>query len=493
MQTNDELQARLLELLYDLLPDDEAAELRRRVDGDPAVAAAYAEIQRTAKLLADAARLQAPRITLPSVENPETAKRASGRDVRPASAAARAPLARAARWATALAAGVLLAVTAGGFFYQRGQVSQIAADHLRLVVTGPAKLQPRATNEYSVSTTSVTGAPLPVEVQYAIYAPDGHPLVENKLRTSADGRLVIAVPADLPLAKFARLDVLAVNAGKLERVQAELPVDSVHYVTHLALDKPLYQPGETVYYRSLTLGRFGLNTPQEMPIHFEMHDPSGAVVAGSPLDGVTQQGVGNGAFAIPEESAGGQFTLVARSLDGAFPEETKTFFIRRYRLPRLKKDLEFTRDSYTPGDKVIADFAAKRAEGGPAAQAALRITASVDGATVYQSTPQASPAGTQRIEFTLPAKIETGDGQLAVVIDDGGTRETIAKTIPINLGKVDVKFYPEGGDLATRWASRSTSRARSSTAPAMKPPRSRPATRAWACSSSRPRPTKRTA
>src|SRR6185295_1325421 len=30
---------------------------------------------------------------------------------------------------------------------------------------------------------------------------------------------------------------------------------------------------------------------------------------------------------------------------------------------------------------------------------------------------------------------------------DGGTRETIAKTIPVNLGKVEVKFYPEGGDL----------------------------------------------
>src|SRR5206468_1059575 len=47
----------------------------------------------------------------------------------------------------------------------------------------------------------------------------------------------------------------------------------------------------------------------------------------------------------------------------------------------------------------------------------------------------------------LPKEIEKGDGQLVVVVDDGGTRETIAKTILINLGKVDVKFYPEGGSL----------------------------------------------
>ena len=59
-----------------------------------------------------------------------------------------------------------------------------------------------------------------------------------------------------------------------------------------------------------------------------------------------------------------------------------------------------------------------------------------------------------------------------MVVDDGGTIETIAKTIPINFGKVEVKFYPEGGDLvagvenrvyftvAIRWASRCTSKGR---------------------------------
>ncbi len=36
---------------------------------------------------------------------------------------------------------------------------------------------------------------------------------------------------------------------------------------------------------------------------------------------------------------------------------------------------------------------------------------------------------------------------MAVTIDDSGIRETIAKTIPIKLGKLDVHFYPEGGDL----------------------------------------------
>ena len=100
---------------------------------------------------------------------------------------------------------------------------------------------------------------------------------------------------------------------------------------------------------------------------------------------------GAAAFLLPEEIAGGEYRLVARSLDNSCPEERRKFFIRRYRLPRLKKDLEFTRDSYAPGDKVAADFLRQAAEGGPAAAAALRITATVDGASAH---PAACPQAT---------------------------------------------------------------------------------------------------
>ena len=123
---------------------------------------------------------------------------------------------------------------------------------------------------------------------------------------------------------------------------------------------------------------------QEIPVHFEIHDPSGAAVAGSEVEGVTERGVGSGAFSLPDEIAGGEYQLVARSLDNSFPEEKRKFFVRRYRLPRLKKDLEFVKDSYTPGDKVVADFSVNRAEGGPAAEASLRVTATVDGTVVHQ-------------------------------------------------------------------------------------------------------------
>jgi hypothetical protein len=84
----------------------------------------------------------------------------------------------------------------------------------------------------------------------------------------------------------------------------------------------------------------------------------------------------------------------------------------------------------------------------------LTITATVDGQMVHQATDRASASGTYRVEFALPAAIEKGDAQLSIACDDGGVRETIAKTIPINLGKVELKFYPEGGDLVADLSNR---------------------------------------
>ncbi len=61
-----ETRQRLLELVYDLLPEGEAAELRARIEADAEMAAAYREAQETARLLAEAARL--PSAGIPAIQ-----------------------------------------------------------------------------------------------------------------------------------------------------------------------------------------------------------------------------------------------------------------------------------------------------------------------------------------------------------------------------------------------------------------------------------------
>jgi len=466
MTDREQLDQGLLEFIYDLLPDNEAAALSSQITSDPDVARAYAEVRQQADVLAAAAKIEGPLVQLRRPAEQNTAP-AGGRE--PPSGRAESmqttaapwvsPWARAANWFVGLAATLLIGTVC--YVYVRSDSpinpravasaeSELAERHLRLVVTGPGRLQADTTNYFTVATSAANGAPLSAEVEYVVYSPAGKPLLEEEAQTDEEGRLQITLPRELGLVTNSRLEVLAFrDADNSHRTRTPLEVEPIRYATQLSLDKPLYRPGETVYYRSLTLSRFGMVADREMPIHFEILDPAGGIVPESALEGVTEQGVGSGAFDVPPHLPGGTYTLVVRSLHDTFPEERREFSIRQYRTPRLKKELEFARDSYAPGDTVVADFSAKRAEGGPVADAGLRILVTVDEqqVPVENPTPKTTSAGTCQVRFQLPEQIDKGAGTLVVVVDDGGTRETIAKTIPINLGKVEVQFYPEGGDL----------------------------------------------
>ena len=263
------------------------------------------------------------------------------------------------------------------------------------------------------------------------------------LKTDATGKASYLVPPNLKLPQNATLHVTSSN----RKTNLVIPLEPTRCLTYLNVDKPVYRPGETLRFRSLTLERFSLRPDVNLPIRFEMLVPSGAVVTGAFTDGITDRGVGNGEFLIPTSAPGGEYTLVAKSLDGFFPNETRKIQVRNYRVPRFKKDIEFERRSYGAGDTVKADFEAIRAEGGPLVEQSVNVTAKVDGEIVFEKKTQTDASGTCTVSFNLPEHISKGSGQVSFAIDDGGTQEVQSKTIPIQLGKVVVDFYPEGGYL----------------------------------------------
>ena len=88
------------------------------------------------------------------------------------------------------------------------------------------------------------------------------------------------------------------------------------YVTHLTTDRPMYRPGETVRFRSLTLERFSLK-PAHQPFHLRYRilgprneeiykaDVASEVVVGNqkaPVRGPKNEnlfGIGTGEFTLP--------------------------------------------------------------------------------------------------------------------------------------------------------------------------------------------------
>ncbi len=234
---------------------------------------------------------------------------------------------------------------------------------------------------------------------------------------------------------------------------------------HLSTDKPIYRVGERVYVRGVMLGAID-HSPYKAAswAMVEIRGPKGDIVA----SGQSQMpdAILSFAWDVPAEQAGGEYTCKASfPMTGDAPAERK-FDIRAYRAPRLKTQIVFLRDGYGPGDVVRATLHAERAEGGTPAGAGVTVLARVDGAEVHRGPAVIDAHGNCAVSFPLPNDIARGEGTLALVITDGGVVETASKSIPILLQTVDLKIFPEGGDLVAGLENRVYFQART---PADKP------------------------
>src|SRR5262249_11314918 len=157
---------------------------------------------------------------------------------------------------------------------------------------------------------------------------------------------------------------------------------------------------------------------------------------------------------LEPRAPGGEYALTVRDAFGRFAPQTRKFVVHSYSRHRLAKTLDFSRSSYGPGDTVLATCRATRAEGGPLPECPVRATLTVDG-RAFQ--PDGRPGerpfagrtdadGTVLVRFKLPRQIERGQASLTVTFDDGGP-ESLTRTVPVVLKKLEVEFFPEGGDL----------------------------------------------
>src|SRR5262249_10830498 len=145
------------------------------------------------------------------------------------------------------------------------------------------------------------------------------------------------------------------------------------YVTHLATDKPLYQPGETIRFRSLTLDRSSLQPPaHDLHLKFRLRDPGDAIVPldegnGRVLIGLQPvlgpdkkplRGIGVGEYTLGSDAAGGEYKLDLLEVESGTRKEvlleTRKFIVNKYVPDTFEKKLEFDGKSYGAGEFVQA-------------------------------------------------------------------------------------------------------------------------------------------
>ena len=212
---------------------------------------------------------------------------------------------------------------------------------------------------------------------------------------------------------------------------------------YLQVDKPLYQPGETVWFRAAFRNTKDMTAASQFGVTVQLVSPKGSVVAQKRV--MTTDGVVANDFGIPEGSEGGEYALQFIGDEGT--QEKRAIIIAAYEAPRLKKDLEFIRKAYGPGDSVAAAVSVARSTGEPFAGRKLTFVVTVDDNDVARATITTDDKGNALAKFRLPDRIAREDGLLTILADDGGVTESIQKRIPIVLGQLDFAMFPEGGDL----------------------------------------------
>ncbi len=174
------------------------------------------------------------------------------------------------------------------------------------------------------------------------------------------------------------------------------------------------------------------------------------------------RGIGVGEYTIPADAPGGEYKLDLYEVDSATRQEllieTRKFIVNRYVPDTFEKKLEFDGKSYGPGDAVQARIEVSRTAGGPMKNATAQVVASVDGKNFHdqKGAPLAVEPGGKavlNVRFKLPADLfeKAKDGvpnaALSVTITDGGDVENILRPVPLVTKKLNVEFFPEGGDM----------------------------------------------
>ena len=215
--------------------------------------------------------------------------------------------------------------------------------------------------------------------------------------------------------------------------------------TYIQTDKPLYQPGETIWFRADVRTAKTLQGSTPSGVTMQLLSPRGAVVATKRV--LALGGVARNDFVLDAAAEGGEYTLQLMGERGA--QDTKKIIVNTYEAPRLMKTLELLRKAYGEGDQVAAAVELKRTTGEPLADKAATAVVTIDDVEVQRLPIKTDKDGKTIVRFQLPSQIARGDGLLAVMVEDGGVTETIQKRIPIVLKTLQLGVFPEGGELVT--------------------------------------------
>jgi uncharacterized protein YfaS (alpha-2-macroglobulin family) len=234
----------------------------------------------------------------------------------------------------------------------------------------------------------------------------------------------------------------------------------------LSTDKPLYQPGQRIHIRSLTLRKPDLIPLGKAPVTLEVSDPKGNKVFKQRTK-TSAFGVAAAEFQLADEITMGSY--VVRALvqpEGGEPLATeKTLEIKKYVLPRFKIEVSTERPFYLPGERLKGTMKVAYFFGKPVAAGNVELKLSTF-VTKWEEIGQIKGKTNAHGEFTfeqvLPKMfvgqpLQAGNAVLmleAAVTDTAEHRESRNHTVTVSANPINLSLIPESGTLAPNLENR---------------------------------------
>ncbi|MCX7995208.1 MAG: MG2 domain-containing protein [candidate division WOR-3 bacterium] len=253
--------------------------------------------------------------------------------------------------------------------------------------------------------------------------------------------------------KNARLKFIVTSELGKDEYEASIKLTSGN-ITYLVTDKPIYQPGQTIHIRTLSLQKPGLNAVKDKEIVFEVEDAKGNKVFKKSVK-TDKFGTAYTPFILADEVNFGNWVIRAL-LDNEKTE--KTVKVEKYVLPKFKITFKSDKEFYLPGEKLEGNIDVQYFFGKPVVDGKVKITvykfdvgfneeAVIEGKT--------DKDGSYHFSYKLPdyfvgEPLEKGDAFVRLdieVIDKANHSEKITVTKKIVQNSISIAIVPEGGLL----------------------------------------------
>lgn len=323
---------------------------------------------------------------------------------------------------------------------------------LDLRVEGPATLRPgreafyRVRVQDALENATVEGQSVTFEL-----LEDDRVVQSEEVMTEVTGDAQVKVQVDRPGNFKVRAHMS--SHGTETRLEDDVKVDVGAGKLLLTSDKPLYQPGQVMHLRALSLGRDGNKPTAGAATTFEVEDGKGNKILKRVVR-TDRFGVAATTFQLGAILNEGTFKL--RVVSGDVKSE-KTVNVSHYALPKFEVGVKTEQPWYAPGNEVRGTVDSRYFFGKPVAGTVMVEGYSIDvGATLFQKTlGTLNSAGHYEFALNLPAvlpglPLEQGNAAIELrvtVTDSAGQKVEKSRLVTVSAQGASVALVPESGAL----------------------------------------------